>query len=223
MTDPSLYAKDRSTILIHFYRAMVGRADTWRTRMDATTNWAIVVTAAVISFALGSAKVPHWSLSIASLMTLSFLLLEARRLCFYNLWQQRVLLLERGLIQPALWSLAADETGGGLDEADFRAALDPQLGRTVPTMRLRKAVARRLRRVYLYLIGVQLLAWGVKLASHPVPASSFSEIAARAQVWALPGWLVLVLVLVSLLVVVSIAAALGGRDRTPSDEAKVPA
>ena len=38
-------SRDRSTILIHYYRAMVGRADVWRMRMDATTNWAIGATA----------------------------------------------------------------------------------------------------------------------------------------------------------------------------------
>ena len=53
-------SRDRITILIHYYRAMVGRADVWRTRMDATTNWAIGATAAVISFALGNVSVPHY-------------------------------------------------------------------------------------------------------------------------------------------------------------------
>ncbi len=97
-------SRDRSTILAHYYRAMVGRADIWRTRMDATTNWAIGATAAVISFALGDASTPHFVVYIASLLTLSFLFLEARRLTFYHLWQQRVLLLENGLIRSALGS-----------------------------------------------------------------------------------------------------------------------
>lgn len=212
MPESPPYAKDRSTILIHFYRAMVGRADTWRNRMDATTNWAIVVTAAVISFALGSKVVPHWALSISSLMTLSFLLLEARRLCFYNLWQQRVLLLERGLVRPALWAFDPDaEPEPKSSEEEFRAAIDAHLGRTVPTMRLRKAVARRLRRVYLYLIGVQVLAWVVKLASHPTPAASVQEVIERGQVWQLPGGVVFGLVGASLVFVVGVALALGGR------------
>ncbi len=209
-------AKNRSTILIHYYRAMIGRADTWRMRMDATTNWAIVVTAAMLSFALGSATVPHWSLAIVSLMTLSFLLLEARRLCFYNLWQHRALLVERGLIRPVLWS-GEPERPGDTDstavEAEFREELDPHLGRTIPRMRLRKAVARRLRRVYGYLIGVQVLAWIVKLASHPTPASSMGDIVARAQVGPISGAIVVALVATSFAVVLAFAAALGGRNR----------
>ena len=38
---------------------------------------------------------------IASILTASFLFLEARRLTFYHLWQQRVLLLEREFIRSA--------------------------------------------------------------------------------------------------------------------------
>ncbi|MFT5359005.1 MAG: putative membrane protein, partial [Polyangiales bacterium] len=91
----------RTTILIHYYRAMVGRADIWRVRMDTTTNWAIGATAALISFSLGNAVTPHYVVYLSSFLTVIFLLLEARRLTFYHLWQQRVFLLERALIQPA--------------------------------------------------------------------------------------------------------------------------
>lgn len=214
MAEAPTYAKDRSTILIHYYRAMVGRADTWRMRMDATTNWAIVVTAGMTSFALGSEAAPHWSLAIVSLMTLSFLLLEARRLCFYNLWQRRVLLVEQGIIRPAL--LAGELEGEGASaklEATFRESLEPHLGRTVPEMRMRKAIARRLRRVYCYLIAVQTLAWVIKLASHPSQATSVAEMVGRAQVGPLPGAVVVGLVASSLVFVLAFAGALGGRSR----------
>lgn len=214
MAEASPYAKDRSTILIHYYRAMIGRADTWRNRMDATTNWAIVVTAGMISFALGSAAVPHWSLAIVSLMTLSFLLLEARRLCFYNLWQHRALLLERGLIRPALLSSEDDpQLDPHAIEIEFRRELAPHLGRTVPQMRLRKAIARRLRRVYGYLIGVQVLAWIVKLASHPTPATSVAQIVSRSAVGPIPGVAVAALVLGSFAAVLVFAGLVGGRSR----------
>ncbi|MBJ19698.1 MAG: DUF2270 domain-containing protein [bacterium] len=136
--DPySIDPAQRTTILAHYYRAMVGRADIWRTRLDATTNWAIGATAAIISFTLGNDQVPHYVVFIAPLMTCSFLLLEARRLTFYHLWQQRVLLLEEGLMRPAL-SAAAEGS------FDLSASLEGHLGRTIPTTPLAKAVARRL-------------------------------------------------------------------------------
>jgi len=199
---------DRSAILAHYYRAMVGRADIWRTRMDATTNWAIGATAALISFALGNAATPHFVVYIAVLLTLSFLFLEARRLTFYHLWQQRVLLLEEGLIRPALKS-GNPETN---DELDLESALGAHLGRTIPNMPMAKAVARRLRRIYLYLFGVQLLAWILKLSSQPTPASSFHDLVSRADVAAIPGEVFFVISGLGFLAVVAFAFMHGGID-----------
>jgi len=210
-------AGNRSTILIHYYRAMVGRADIWRTRMDTTTNWAIGATAAIMSFTLGNASVPHYVVVIAALMTTSFLALEARRLTFYHLWQGRVLLLEDGLIRAALnRPPAASTLGSEHAEVDLPAALDAQLGRTVPTMPRAKAIARRLRRIYLYLFGVQLLAWWLKLASHPTPAPSFAEMVQRAHVGPLPGALVLTLATTCFAAAWIFALTKGGTDRDPA-------
>ncbi len=218
MTSSEPFTGERATILTHYYRAMVSRADTWRMRMDATTNWAIGATAAVISFSLGNTAVPHYGVFIASLMTWSFLLLEARRLTFYHLWQQRVLLLERGLVRPALLAGVSDgEPAGVMDPDDFRRALDPHLGRTIPSMPLWKAAARRLRRVYLYLFAVQLIAWLLKLSSDPTPATALSEIGARAHVAGLSGFVVMALVGVGFATAVVAAAILGRRDRRPED------
>lgn len=207
--------RDRTTILVHYYRAMVGRADMWRTRMDATTNWAIGATAAVISFALGNESVPHYVVFIASLLTGSFLLLEARRLTFYHLWQQRVLLLESGLIRPAVASMSADghreaEVAPAIDLAE---ALQSHLGRTAPNMPLRIAVARRLRRVYLYLFAVQFMAWGFKLSNHPAAAGSSSELVAHADIGSLPGAVVIALAAIVFFAGAAFAALQGGVDR----------
>lgn len=189
---------------------MVGRADIWRVRMDATTNWAIGATAAVISFALGNAATPHFVVYIAVLLTVSFLFLEARRLTFYHLWQQRVLLLEEGLIRSALQPAA---TSASKDGVDLESALDVHLGRTIPSMPIAKAAARRLRRIYLYLFGVQLLAWVLKLSSQPRPASSFAEIVSRADVAGIPGEIFFAASGVGFLAITAFAVLYGGIDR----------
>ena len=207
--DMQIDPRDRNAILAHYYRAMVGRADIWRMRMDATTNWAIGATAAVISFALGNAATPHFVVYIAALLTLSFLFLEARRLTFYHLWQQRVLLLEEGLIRPALRSGTSESN----DEFDLESSLGAHLGRTVPSMPIAKAIARRLRRIYLYLFGVQFLAWNLKLSSQPTPASSFRELVSRADVLAIPGEVIFVTSSLGLLAVMAFAFMQGGIDR----------
>ena len=217
--DPS----SRTTILAHYYRAMVGRADIWRTRMDATTNWAIVSMAAVLSFALGSATVPHYVVLTAPLMTAVFLMLEARRLTFYHLWQQRALLLEDGLVRAALRDPPGAESPSPPDGADageragagdLASALEPHLGRTVPTMPLFRAVGRRLRRVYLYLFAVQGFAWLLKLAN-PAPGAGKASFAARADIGLLSGEAVLAVAGVAFLSA-ALAAWLLGRTRRNS-------
>ena len=209
MSEAAIEPKDRATVLVHYYRAMVGRADIWRMRMDATTNWAIGATAAVISFALGNPQAPHFGVHIATLLTLGFLLLEARRLTFYHLWQQRVLLLETGWIRPALTPESASDTV----MSELAADLEGHLGTTVPTMSLWKATARRLRRIYLYLFAVQLAAWGLKLASHPTSTAHVDEIVTRARIGLLSGEVVLGLAAVAFLALLVLALALGGIER----------
>jgi uncharacterized membrane protein len=210
----ALDGRDRTTILAHYYRAMVGRADMWRTRMDTTTNWAIGATAAVVSFVIGNASVPHYATVIAPLLTLCFLALEARRLTFYQLWQGRVLLIERGMIRPALWSgLDQPPETQPIDEGAFARELDAHLGSTVPTMPILKAAARRLRRIYVYLFAAHEAAWIVKLASHPSQAKTLSEIVERAGTAGIPGPVWLGLSLFSLLAAAVVAAAMGGVDR----------
>ena len=41
-----------NTAMVHFYRGEIQRANTWRNRLDNTTNWAVVAAGAAISFAL---------------------------------------------------------------------------------------------------------------------------------------------------------------------------
>lgn len=204
----------RSTILIHYYRAMVGRADIWRTRMDTTTNWAVGTTAAVVSFAWGEASTPHFVVLAASLLTLIFLLLEARRLTFYHLWQHRAMILEEALIRPAIAGRDDDEASQA-DLDTLEKELSPELGRTIPSMPMQRAVARRLRRVYIYLFAVQVLTWWLKLSSHPQPVSSLDELISRAAIGVTPGALILGGVTLAFAVEVVLALLLGGtRQKT---------
>lgn len=213
-----VYSAAQTTVLAHYYRAMVGRADIWRTRMDTTTNWAIGSTAAIVSFTLSDAAVPHYVMSIAPLMTLCFLSLEARRLTFYNLFQQRVRLIEDHFIRTTIGAGGprVDAAAGEINAAELSAVLGPHLGRTVPTMPLGKAAARRLRRIYLYVFGIQLIAWGFKLANSPLPAASFRELVARAEIGLIPGGAVTSVVFALGLGAVAVATSWGGVDRDPS-------
>ena len=44
-----------NTAMIHFYRGEVQRSNTWRNRLDTTTNWAVLTAGATLSFVFSSA------------------------------------------------------------------------------------------------------------------------------------------------------------------------
>src|SRR3954470_6256831 len=90
------------TAMAHLYRGELGRSDRWRTRLDTTTNWALTVTAATISFSFGSAQTSHVTLLVGIWMVVTFLLVEARRYRYYDLWNRRVRLIEDGYWSPLL-------------------------------------------------------------------------------------------------------------------------
>ena len=82
------------TAMTHFFRAEVQRANVWRQRLDTTTNWAVVATGATLSIAFGQASVHHSVILLNTLLVLWFLLIEARRYRYYELWSYRVRLME---------------------------------------------------------------------------------------------------------------------------------
>ncbi len=70
-----------NTAMVHLYRGEVSRANTWRTRLDGTTNWAVLTTLTTLSFAFSSAKNTHVMILINSLLIFYFMYIEADRVC----------------------------------------------------------------------------------------------------------------------------------------------
>src|SRR5919202_54952 len=97
-----------NTAMVHLYRGEVGRANTWRTRLDGTTNWAVLTTVTTLSFAFSSAKNTHVMILINSLLILFFLYIEARRYMFYDLWRSRVRLMETEFFAEMLTLVSSD-------------------------------------------------------------------------------------------------------------------
>ena len=180
--------RDPPQVLIHFYRAAVGHADIWRNRLDATTNWAVVTTAAVVTFGFGGHDDPHFVVLLALLFDFLFLYMEGRRYQVYHRWMWRLRLLHHFMIVPAL--------RGGTDPSEeaIQAKWDEladDLGRTIPRIGLLNSVGYRVRRNYGPLITLILLVWCLKLYIHPEVARSFGEVVRRARVGVLPGEAVL--------------------------------
>jgi uncharacterized membrane protein len=163
-------------------------ADVWRRRLDATTNWAVVTTAAVITFTFGEAQAPHFVLLMAVLFALFFLVMESRRYQIYHMWELRIRGLQKYVISPALMgeeALDRETTDSGL------AAIGRDLGSTLPRISLLRAAGYRMRRNYGPLFTIVLLAWLGKLWLMPVPTYELSELVERAAVGTISGGSVL--------------------------------
>lgn len=152
-------AGDRSDFLSlmgHAYRGELGRTTSWRTRIDRTTNWAVVLTATLLTWAFSSDSRPHYILLLGLVMVSVFLGIEARRYRIYDIWRSRVRLLEENVLANAL-------DADGVEQSKWRELLSKDLREpTIKTPPL-EAVSRRLRRIYLPLISVLVGAWIVRL------------------------------------------------------------
>lgn len=140
--------------LIHLYRGELGRMTAYRVRLDTTTNWAVVTTAGIVTFALGNPAVPNVVFLFAMILTLFFLNLEARRFRIYETAHRRVRLLELGFYTEVL---------GGQPEPGWAGALLENLRRPESPVSSLGALGWRLRRTYLWVYAALLLAWWGKL------------------------------------------------------------
>ena len=200
------------TAMVHFYRGEMQRSVTWRTRLDATTNWAVVTSGAMLSFAFTRPDPSsHVALLLANLLVLNFLGFEARRFRYFDVWRSRVRMMEENFFLPILRrKLHSPRT----DWSEFVA---DDLDRPTFKVTFLQAVGMRLRRNYAWLFLAILVSWLVKLEMHPQPAQHWAEVIRRMSIGSVPGPAVLALVALFelTLLVVSLTAK---RQKGPSDE-----
>lgn len=175
-----------NTAMIHFYRGEVQRSNTWRNRLDTTTNWAVITAGATLSFVFSSPMNPHFVIPINSILVAIFLLMEARRYRYYEIWSSRVRVIETGYFAQLLApeGVPPDEAWAEHLAADL---ITPHF-----TITELEAVGRRLRRNYLWIFALLALSWNLKVYLHPLPARDFNLFMDRATVGVVPGWIVIV-------------------------------
>jgi len=175
-----------NTAMIHFYRGEVQRSNTWRNRLDTTTNWAVLTAGATLSFVFSSPSNPHFVIPINSILVAIFLLMEARRYRYYEIWSSRVRVIETGYFAQMLApeGVPPDEAWAEHLAADL---ITPHF-----TITEWEAVGRRLRRNYLWIFALLALSWNLKVYLHPLPARDFNAFIDRATVGVVPGWAVFV-------------------------------
>lgn len=173
-----------STAMAHFYRGEVQRSNTWRTRLDTTTYWAVLLVSATLSFTFSSPLSPHFVIPIITILVAVFLVMEARRYRYYEIWASRVRVIETGYYAPMLDpdSVPRDQEWASHLASDL---LTPHF-----TISVWEAIGRRLRRNYLWLFALLGFSWTLKVYLHPVPADTFELFLQRATVGLVPGRIV---------------------------------
>src|SRR4051812_24209216 len=144
-----------NTAMVHFYRGEVQRSNTWRNRLDTTTNWAVITAGATLSFAFSSAANPHFVIPINSILVAFFLFMEARRYRYYEIWASRVRVIETGYFAPLLT--------GNVTDTEWAHRMAEELRTPHFTISEWEAVGRRLRRNYLWIFALLAAAWNLKV------------------------------------------------------------
>ena len=92
-------------------RGELYRSTVWRSRLDATTNWAVVSTGLALSLTFSSEWASPLPLVLVGLLVAVFLSIEARRYRFFDFWRVRAHILETQFFGPIL--LARRSAAGG--------------------------------------------------------------------------------------------------------------
>lgn len=196
---PSLLPSSHSetvTAMVHYYRAEIARMAGWRERIDQTSNWAITVVAALLSVSLSTPSSHHGVLLFAMVLVYLLLMIEARRYRFFDVYRYRVRQFERHYFAQ-IFSPVPDFS------ANWLQIVGQNLREPKFFISYRDAYSRRLKRNYIWMFLILLLAWVLKISTPklqdkagPAFIHSLGEAAANAGLGPVPGWLVLTLVAV---------------------------
>ena len=171
--------------LAHLYRGEVYRSTMWRTRLDATTNWAVLTLGIALSVTFSTPNASPLPLLLAGILCIVFMIFEARRYRYFNVWRARARWMERNFYAPMLRGESLES------DANWSRVLAQDYCEPHHHITLARAIGRRLRRNYIWILAIQTLAYYGKIAIYPVPISSLSELAERAKIGPIPGELML--------------------------------
>ena len=171
--------------LAHLYRGEVYRSTVWRTRLDTTTNWSVVTLGVALSITFSSPSASPVPLILVGILIMLFLSMEARRYRYFNVWRARARWLETHYYTPMLMD------GDLHTEENWQKILADDYLRPRYHVSFLIALARRVRRNYLWILIIQALAYVAKIVLHPVSTTHLETVIGRAAIGPLPGEAVL--------------------------------
>jgi uncharacterized membrane protein len=173
----------------------MARMMSWRDRLDRTTNWAITGVGAMLSVSLSSPQSHHGVLLFAMVLIFLMLYIESRRYRFFHVYRSRVRLMERN------YYVRIFSARDMIDMTHWMNQLGEDLRLPRFTITTTQAMARRLRRNYIWLFLILLLAWLLKTTTSVLQAAGAAEIVhstgelfRNAAIGYVPGLVVVILI-----------------------------
>jgi len=179
----------------------------WRQRLDITTNWAITSSTAIITIAFANREVPHiiffFNLAIVWVM----LWIESRRYRFYDAFRARVRMLEAHFLVPMVME------NRQMLQGEWKKLVCEDL--ILPSFKISKleAIGRRLKRNYVFIFILIMVAWVTKIFLHASePITSSRALYHALRVGHIPSWLVAGTFIVTFVSVISITIYVGKKS-----------
>jgi len=206
----SLTRPEYIAAIVHLYRGELHRATVWRLRLDNTTNWSIITTAGLLTFAFDGRTHSHWVLLAGILLLTSFLSIEARRFRFFDVWRYRVRRIEENFYGPILQRdpVSPDMAWGDRVADDL---LHPRF-----KIGYRAALRARFIRNYWVLYLVLLAGWVLKVMHEPEMAQTLEGLRQNLEGESLVPWQVPVSIF--LVIVVTMVVMVLFFPRAPLNE-----
>ncbi len=200
----SIYDPGYVNAMSHFYRGELGRIMVWRQRLDITTNWAITSSTAIITIAFSTRDVPHIIFFFNIAIVWAMLWIEARRYRFYDAFRARVRMLEAHFLVPMVME------NRQMLQGEWKKLVCEDL--ILPSFKISKleAVGRRLKRNYVFIFILIMVAWITKIFLHAgAPVENVAGFYQALRVGQIPSWLVGLILLGTLASVIAIAIYVG--------------
>ena len=181
----SLYDPGYVNAMSHFYRGELGRIMIWRQRLDITTNWAITSSTAIITIAFSNRDVPHIIFFFNLAIVWGMLWIEARRYRFYDAFRARVRMLEAHFLVPMVME------NREMLQGEWKKLVCEDL--ILPSFKITKleAVGRRLKRNYVFIFILIMVAWITKIFLHAsMPMDGVPAFYRALRIGHIPSWLV---------------------------------
>jgi uncharacterized membrane protein len=195
----SIYDPGYVNAMSHFYRGELGRIMVWRQRLDITTNWAITSSTAIITIAFSNRDVPHLIFFFNLAIVWGMLWIEARRYRFYDAFRARVRMLEAHFLVPMVME------NREMLQGEWKKLVCEDL--ILPSFKISKleAVGRRLKRNYVFIFILIMVAWVTKIFLHASMTLDGVPAFYRAlRVGHIPSWIVAAIFVATLASVIGI-------------------